>query len=419
MGGTGYGARQFGALRPPVELVTTVLHGGRIIDGSGAEPIDDGFCVIEDGSIVDVGAGTPGSLPVDAESFDLRGATLLPGLIDCHVHLGGFHGSDRTGGDTAYSVASDTLAVATGLRRLLAEGVTSVRDCGYAHHGIFALRDAQCRGTVRGSRMFLSGRALCATGGHGAAISVEVDGVDAVRRAARAEMKAGADWIKLMMTGGTLTPNELVSDVQLTVEEAAAAVGEAHRRGRRVSAHCSNLAGTLAALDAGVDSVEHGIELDEHAISRMTERGVWLSAGLVCTRAEAEAGPESGIPEHVRIKAAEIYRPQVDSFRRAHAAGVSIVAATDAGPFYFPLESASLIAELEVMTELGMSTLEAIGAATGQATKLLGVDDHLGTIRVGKLADLLVVQANPIERLRALADPIMVMQAGSVVVNTL
>jgi imidazolonepropionase-like amidohydrolase len=229
------------------------------------------------------------------------------------------------------------------------------------------------------------------------------------------EMKAGADWIKLMMTGGTSTPNELVTDVQLTVEEAAAAVEEAHRRGRRVSAHCSNLAGTLAALDAGVDSIEHGIELDDGAVDRMVTNGTWLSPGIRCTRVEAEAGPESGIPEHVRVKAAEIFRFQEESFRRAYLAGVRIVAATDAGPGYLPLGSDSLVAELATMIDLGMSPLEAICAATGRASELLGVGNHMGKIGPGQLADLLVVRGDPLENVRALRDVVLVMKDGIVV----
>ena len=215
----------------------------------------------------------------------------MPGLIDCHAHVAGFHSRDRSHDPDARAKAADTIDVLDGLRRVLESGVTSIRDCGYPHHGIFAIRDAANAGRVLAPRLALSGRAICATAGHGAWISVEISGPDEARRAVRLEAKAGSEWIKLMVTGGTATPGEAVSDVQLTIEEARAVVEEAHRRGRRVAAHCSNLAGTMLALDAGVDSIEHGIAIDAVAAQRMAQEGVWLVPSLLCTQVEGTAGP--------------------------------------------------------------------------------------------------------------------------------
>ena len=260
----------------------------------------------------------------------------------------------------------------------------------------------------------ISGRAITTTGGHGAALSVRADGVNEVRQAAREEMRVGADWIKLMLTGGTASPNERVEDVQMTIEEARAAATEAHARGRKVAAHCSNRDGAHLALDAGVNSIEHGIDLDGPAIDRMAARGTWLSAALRCTRVEAEATEESGIPGYVRQKAAGIVNSQAASFQRALQRGVNIAAATNAGPAYFPLGVESMIAELATMQELGMTTLETLSSATGRAGQFLGLED-VGVLRPGAVADVIVVGGDPVRSLGALRRLELVMAEGRVV----
>jgi imidazolonepropionase-like amidohydrolase len=392
--------------------VTTVINVSAVIDGTGAEPTSAAQVVIEGERIVAVGPRAAGSAPPGAQVISHDGATLVPGLIDCHVHLAGLHTGGWNAGESPESVAENTADVISGLADVLRGGITTVRDCGYPHHGIFAVRKAQQDRRVLGPRLLLSGRALRASGGHGQSISVTADGADEFRRAARLELKAGAEWVKLMITGGTASPNEQVSDVQVTLDEATAAVRETHSRGRQVSAHCSNLAGTHLALDAEVDSIEHGIELDDEAIEKMLARQAWLVPSLLCTRVEAESGPDSGIAKYIRQKAAEIYRRQEASFRRALAAGVRIAAATDAGPSYLPVGSPSLAGELSTMIGLGMDPVAAIAAATGQAAKLLRIDGEVGTIAPGRIADLVVLPGDPRADIRVLKRPIAVFQAG-------
>jgi imidazolonepropionase-like amidohydrolase len=392
-----------------------LITGARVFSGASRAPLEAATVVIADERITDVVSGEIGT-PTDAIVIDGSGMTLVPGLIDAHVHLKGTHpesaGSRDLGPDR---VAADTIAVVDALRDLAAQGIAGVRDCGYPHIGIFAVRAAAARDARRSwPRVVLSGQGLCASGGHGAASAIEVDGTDAVRRAVRLLAKAGADWIKLMMTGGTATPGELVSDVQLTVDEAAAAVDEAHRRGRRVSAHCSNLPGTVAALDAGVDSIEHGIDLDAATARRMADGGTWLSAAMRCTEIEGTAGPDSGIPEFVRVKAAEIYRRQMESFQEALAAGVRVVVSTDAQQSYLPLGVEALVAEMQIMVRLGMSTSAVLEAATASAAEMLGIQDDHGAIRRGLHADLLMVQGDPLQDLRLLCAPRAVILGGRV-----
>jgi len=394
--------------------MTTIIRDVRILDATGRPPIQRGWIAIKEGLIVEVDEGTPGETGSDIQMIDGSGLTALPGLIDSHAHVSGFHRGGRDRVLDAFATAADTLDVISGLKRVLREGVTTLRDCGYPHHGIFAVRDSVVAGRIEGPRLMLSGRAICATGGHGASISVEVSGVDEARRSVRVEAKAGADWIKLMLTGGTATPGEAVTDVQLTLDEARAAVEEAHRRGRHVSAHCSNLPGTMLALDAGVDSIEHGIAIDAGAARRMADQGVWLAPSLLCTQVEGTAGPESGIPDYVRRKGAEIFRQQQASFQQALTAGVRIAAATDAEVSYLPLGVETLARELGLMAELGMSPQTAIESATRGGAELLGLDPSIGTLQAGRTADILLVTGDPLADLTALSHPRLVIQAGRV-----
>jgi imidazolonepropionase-like amidohydrolase len=398
--------------------MATIIENARIIDGTGQPPIERGFVVIEGERIASVAPGKLEVVESGHEVVDAAGRSVVPGLVDCHVHLAGAHVTERLAEPSAARIADDALRVTELAGQLVRDGIVAVRDMGYPHHGIFAVRDALERRSFEGPRLFLSGRAIAASGGHGTGISVEIDGPYAARQAARLEMKAGADWLKLMVTGGTATPGEQVSDVQLALDEVQAVVEEAHRRGRRVAAHCSNLAGTRLALAAGVDSIEHGIELDEACVRQMVDNGVWLSPGLRCTEVEATAEPESGVADYVRAKAAAIFRRQGESFQLALAAGVRIVAATDGGPRYFPVGLESLVAELGTMVRLGMAPLDAIRAATSAAATLLGIDHEEGTIQPGRTANLVLVDGDPTAEVEALARPWLVVVRGGVVRRT-
>jgi len=396
-------------------MATTIIRGIRIIDAAGHPPIEHGWLAIDGDRLSEIASGDPGPVAADITVIDGAGSTALPGLIDCHAHASGLHRAKRDRGDEQASVVADGLDVAVGLQTVLSSGVTALRDCGYPHHGIFAIRSAIEARSIEGPRLYLSGRAICATGGHGATISVEVSGADGARRAVRTEAKAGADWIKLMVTGGTATQGEAITDVQLTAGEARAAVEEAHRRGRRVSAHCSNLAGTRLAIDAGVDSIEHGIALDTETADVMAERGIWLSPALLCTQIEATAGPDSGIPEWVRRKGVEAFDQQQVSFRRAIQAGVRIVASTDAEVPYLALGAEALTRELALMIDLGMPMSAVIEAATSEAAELLGASSDIGTLQKGRFADLILVDGDPQVDVSVLARPRLVFKEGALV----
>ena len=391
-----------------------------------ADPEDDrvpqATIEIENGRIAYAGpARTRHSFQSKRESVQVlnaEGRTAIPGLIDLHVHLTSDLDSCLGANPPQFTprqIAKDVLESAATLRGALRQGVTGIRDCGCPHHGVFGLRDwiNECGGQA--PRLWLSGRALCATGGHAVGIGTEIDGRPSAIRAVRTETKAGADWVKLMVTGGTATPGERPEDVQLNASEMEAVVSEAHRRGRSVSAHCSCLEGVRSAIAAGVDTIEHGIGIDADTAERMREADVALIPTLACSRIEAQAGPESGIPEHTRQKAQRIYHRHRKSLATAHETGVLLGCGTDSGPSYLPIGMASIVAELEAMIDVGIAPGAAFASATKTAAGILGIAEDLGTITVGKLADLVIVDTDPREEIATLLSPAAVLKGGVLV----
>ncbi len=391
-----------------------LLRTERLLDGTGAAP-RPATLVLEDGIVVDIVEGRTEAAASSGVGLDVGDRTVMPGLIDTHAHLGGMLSGGFERSPDPFRAASDTVELLVTAERLVRSGVTTVRDCGFPHHAIFAVRQAIDAGAFLGPCLLLSGRPITASGGHAGPMSVEIDGVDAARRATRLEAKAGADWIKVMVTGGTASPGEEVADVQLTFDEVAAIVDEAHRRGRRVCAHASNLAGLQLALRAQVDSVEHGIVLDDEAIRAMVAAGTWLVPTLRSTKLEAEADASSGIPAFTRRKAAQIYPDHVSSFQAALSGGVRIAAGTDGETSYLGLGAGSLAAELSLMVELGSSPEAALAAATSSAAELLGLAGVVGTLQRGSKADLIVLAADPLTDVRAVADPDLIISRGEVV----
>jgi imidazolonepropionase-like amidohydrolase len=392
------------------ELVIT----GRIFAGRERGQFD-GWVRVRDGWIEAVGEGPSPPPARETTVIDAGRRTVMPGLVDSHVHLAGFGLDSHDVPGEAFRYANDVFRIAHGLRGTLCAGITTLRDCGFPHHGIFALRNAVESGVVPGPRLVLCGRAIAVSGGHGVGLAVEADGEDGVRRAARIEMRAGADWLKLMTTGGTATPGEAVSDVQMTAGEISAAVDEAHRRGRRVCAHASNANGVGLCITAGVDSVEHGIELGQREAEEMAARGIWLSPTLACAVVESESTEEDGVPRYVREKAKGIIERHRRSFQRALSAGVRIAASTDAGPRYFPIGGASLARELRTMAEIGMRPPDILHSVTAGGAGMLGIGALVGSLRPGMAADVLIVDGDALDDVGAVERPWLVMKAGSVV----
>jgi len=348
-----------------------------------------------------------------ATEVDGRGMTQTPGLIDCHVHLC-FDGSADFAGE-AREMTTDAVATVKAVRnaaRTLEHGVTTVRDLGGRGDAVIQVGRAVERGIVPGPRILAAGRALTITGGHGHTLGIarEVDGPDAVRRAVREEIRAGATAIKVIATGGVLTPGITADFTAFTPEELEAAVDEARTWGRVVAAHAIGPTGILQAIAAGVDSIEHGSMLTAEGARLMKERGTFHVPTISAIRGMVEHPDE--VPAYAVEKATMLADLAREGFRRSIRAGVRIACGTDAGTPFNPHGNTPL--EIVRMVEWGLTPLKAMRAATSGAAELLRTPE-VGTVEVGKAADLVLFGASPLEDIRAVLEPRTVMKAGAIV----
>jgi imidazolonepropionase-like amidohydrolase len=386
---------------------TLVLSGARIIDGTGADPVRGRSVVVERGviaAVVDDGRAPHGS------RMDLAGHTLLPGLINCHVHLCLGAEADPVRPLREEPLATTTIKALVRARQTAEAGVTTVRDLGGREYVEIAVRRAIQDGLIDGPRIVAAGRPVCMTGGHGHWLAREADGPDDARRAVREQLKAGADVIKIIATGGVMTPGVEPGSPQLTLEEMRAAIEEARRAGRRTAAHAMAATGIRDAIAAGITSIEHGIYLTDEIVAHMRRDGTFLVPTLNAPAAIAAGGIAAGIPDFMVRKSEQVVPTHVASFQLAHRAGVRIAAGADSGtPLNF---HGSLLPELSLMVKYGMTPLEAIRSATTTAADCLGLGDAIGRVAPGYAADLIAVAGDPAERIEALADLRLVLVGG-------
>jgi imidazolonepropionase-like amidohydrolase len=382
--------------------------------------LERGTLVIDGDRIVAIGPDQTVRVPKGAQRVDGRGLTVLPGLIDCHVHFCLGAEADVVAAVEEESSAVTLLKAAELARRTLHAGFTTVRDVGFRDHAVFALKRAIEAGLTPGPRILAAGLAICMPGGHARFIGREADGVEAVRAAVRDQLAAGAEVIKVIASGGVLTPGTSPDQAQMTVEELSAAVEVAATHGRHVAAHAHGASGMKNALRAGVHSIEHATLMDDEAAAMMTQRGVYMVPTLSALATTAACPTGCGIPESARSKAKNMVKQHEKSFRAAVRRGVPIALGTDAGtPFNHHGENAQ---ELERMVALGMTPMDAIMTSTSSAARLLRLSDEIGTIEVGKQADLLVVEGNPLRNIGLLLKQeriVGVMQRGRFVAGPL
>ncbi|HVG65349.1 MAG TPA: amidohydrolase family protein [Actinomycetota bacterium] len=387
-----------------------VLRAPRLLDGTGAAPVADAALLVEGGRIAYAGpaAGLPegaGQVP----ALDFGGATLLPGLVDVHVHLVASAGPDLAA-DVPKGEAERTLAAVANARRQLDQGVTLVRDLGAPGAEAVLVGRAVEAGTVAGPRVVASGPAVTMTGGHIAYIGRVTDGPDAMRAAVRANLALGARCIKVVATGGVLTMGIDPREAAYTQEELDALVSEAHRLGLTVAAHAIGEGGVAASLRAGVDSVEHGMFLDDATIELFLATGARYTPTFSAPHGIL-GGPS--VPGWIKDRARPAAEAQVGSFRAAVEAGVRAVAGTDAGTPDNP--HGGVAREVAFMADAGLDVLQAVRAATGEAADLLGVPDR-GALRQGAAADVLVAAGDVSTDVTALQRPLAVFQDGRRVV---
>ena len=389
-----------------------------MIDGRGGAPVENAVVVVEGERITAAGPAAQIKVPEGAKRMALGARTLLPGLIDAHVHLKGWRSSNPN--DiiiTPHPLAA--LRAAADCRRLLHAGFTTVRDCG----GCLGpnLRDAIASREIPGPRILTAYRGLSQTGRVEKvtwAVDIrplrqEVDGVDECRRVVREHIGLGADLIKVSITGRVYAPQSDPNQTAYTLDEIRAIVDEAHRMGRRVAAHAQATQGIKNGILAGVDSIEHGIYLDAEACQWMRERNTALVPTLAYFYRIATLGEGLGSPAYAVRKAKEVVEAHMKSFALAMRMGLRIGMGTDfEGSPLFPHGENGM--EVELMVQGGMPAGDVIVAATATNAGILGIDKKVGTIEAGKLADLIAVPGNPLKDISALRRVEFVMQGGRV-----
>lgn len=403
---------------------TIAVKAAHLIDPGAGRVLDQQIILIASDRIEKVGPAKEVPVPAGATVIDLGAATILPGLIDCHVHLTGDpqHSGLKSLG---ISVPRQTLTGAKNARLTLEAGFTTVRNVGASGYSDVALRDSINAGEIPGPRMIVSGPALGSTGGHcdenllapefahhGEGVA---DGTQAVMAKTREVVKYGADVIKFCASGGVFSKGDLPGTEQYSPAEMSALTTEAHRLGRKVAAHAHGAQAIIDATNAGADSIEHGSLIDEEGIRVMKQHGTYLVADVYNDDFILGQGKQYGFTEEMLDKERMVGQKQREGFRRAAQAGVKIAFGTDAGVY----PHGGNAKQFAHMVKYGLTPIQAIQSATVNAADLIGWSDRVGSIEPGKLADLIAVEGDPLADVTILERVKFVMKGGQVIKNEL
>lgn len=401
---------------PPARVA---IKAGRLLNPRTGEVTTNAVLLIEGERIATIGAAAPSGVRV----IDLSGLTILPGLVDCHAHILGDPKDESPTSDLRMSSAQGALWAVHNLQIWLDHGFTCLRDAGQADlgYGQLAVRDSVQKGLITGPRIVSAGNFISVTGGHGDADVLApdqelrrrpnlADTVEETAIAVRRDLKYGADWIKLMATGGVLDPLSDYRVQELSEEQMAKAVEVAHRAGKRVMAHAEGTAGIKAAVRAGVDSIEHGTVLDEEGATLMAARGTWLVPTLFTFQHGVEVGTSHGADPVSVAKENDILKLQQPAFTLALQHKLKIAYGVDDDPDFVSKEFGALVRG-------GMTPLGAIQAATVNAAELLGLSNNIGVLEPGKFADIIAVEGDPLANIASMERVLFVMKGGTVIKN--
>lgn len=405
----------------------TLIHAGALIDGVAETPRSNVTLVIEKGKITSVDAGFTNAKPGD-NVLDLKKKFVLPGLMDMHTHLSGQ--TEKAGYLKRFQMYPPDVALAATqfLKATLLSGFTTVRDLGASDFVDFALRSAVQRGDVIGPRMLVAGKGLAVVGGHGdptnslredlfeapGAEEGVTNGVESARRAALLALKRGADWVKITATAGVFSLSGYSQNAQFTEEEIRVIVQTAADFGKKVAAHAHGAEGAKRAIRAGVASIEHGTYLDDEAFALMKQHGTYWVPTITAGKSVADSAKIAGYYHELVVPKALAVGPVIQAtFAKGYKAGVPIAFGTDAGVFRHGRNAM----EFQYMVEAGMPAMAAIKSATYHTAKLLGKLEQLGTLEAGKIADVIAVDADPLQDIRALQSVSFVMKEGVVYKN--
>jgi imidazolonepropionase-like amidohydrolase len=405
---------------------TVYIRAGRLFDGTGDKLRENVVIVVTGDRIENVATSGSVSIPANATVVDLSKATVLPGLIDCHTHLGAR--ADRY--DEIYNFKDtpfhSAFAAVLNARKTLEAGFTSVRDVGSAPFLAVDLRNSINEGFLPGPRIVASGPGISITGGHGDLNNFSpqtrvtmfpeerdfqiADGVDQIRHVVRSQVKYGVDVIKILATGGVLSKGDSPGAPQFTPEELKAAAEEAHMAGRKIAAHAHGTQGIKNAILAGIDSIEHASLIDDEGIRLAKERGVYLVMDIYNDDYILGKAIEFGLPKENVEKEKMVGRLQRENFERAVKGGAKMAFGTDAGVY----PHGDNARQFFYMVKYGLTPAQAIRAATSNAADLIGRAKDVGTIETGKFADVIAVTGNPLDDVRALENVGFVMKGGVV-----
>ena len=375
----------------------TLIRNGQVVDGTGVAFTDHGVLVNKDK--IERFAPVGEFDGFDGQIIDLNGDTLLPGLIDCHVHL--CYAGEPNPGRAVEDMAPGEIAVRalSNAQDSVRGGITAVRDCGGVNYLEFSVRDACNAGKFMGPTIRAAGRMICMTGGHGNRFGRVADGVDEVIKAVREQVHKGSDLIKIMATGGVMTPGVNPEDAHYSAEEMAAGISEGHRFHKTCASHAQGTEGILNAVRGGIDSIEHGIFMDEACVQEMVEAGTYL-VPTVAALANIQSGADK-VPAYVIEKTMRVAEAHERSIKMFYAAGGKIAMGTDAGtPFNLHGNNAQ---ELRYMVEYGISPMDAIVFSTSNAADLMQLSEQ-GRVKDGARANLLAVGGNPLENIECVSE---------------
>lgn len=405
---------------------TTVIHAGELLVTAGKAPLKKQTLVINDGKITELKSGFVDvkSIATDAKFIDLSSSFVMSGLMDMHVHLQGELGPSNDS-DTVNLSDADTLMKSTYFaHKTLMAGFTTVRDLGASAEQIFALRDGVKKGWISGPTIVAAGSSVAVTGGHGDVDGMApdlmklhtaetvCDGPYDCRRATRHAIKFGADVIKITSTGGVLSDTDTGTGQQMADDEIKEVVDTAHSLGRKVASHAHAAAGINAALRAGVDSIEHGSYADKESIKLFKKGGAYLVPTLMAGDTVVNLAKTTDfMSPAIRAKAIRVGSDMTDNFKRAYKAGVKIAYGTDSGVSKHGYNAR----EAQLMFAAGMTPQDILVSATINGADLIGKSKTLGTLEVGKVADIIAMHASPLNNIDELLDVDFVMKTGKVV----
>ena len=399
----------------------TAIVGGTVVDLEGKAPIENAVILVEGERIAAIGAAGSVEIPDGAVQIDASGAWLIPGLMNMHVHLGLILPGKMAAELANESEAALALRMAASARESLQAGVTTIRLTGDTAHADLALMRAINKGQADGPRIFSSGESLTITAGHGSkGAKRNYDGPDELVKAARTQISAGAKWIKILISGGIATAGGDLDAVLMTPAEIHAVIDAAHRFGVKVTAHSGSPTATSIAVDSGLDCVEHGYFLDRPTLKKMKEHGTWLVPTIVVSQPATE-------PFFKKIGSPPWYLERRNSAGIAHwkalqmaiEEGVNIALGTDQLPSEPNDGTTATVREAQYYVEAGMTPLQALRSATIEPAVMLEADADIGSLEEGKYADIVAVEKDPIEDIKALRNILMVMKGGKVYRNNL